>query len=225
MKRLISNEDIASMCLELSLLLHAGVSTGDALALLSEEGNRKGVLKAMAEQVDSGSALSAALRESKAFPIYVCGLVEVGERTGRTEEALSALSRYYEDRVRLNRRVRSALLYPAVMLALTTVQADTRLADASARAVTDYYAADCRAQEILARLRAGEIPEGVEIAGGVASCALPISDTQELQIEVRLDRLRSAVETDGYTILRWQAVPAGEWESDDSIDVWDGTVF
>ena len=111
------------------------------------------------------------------------------------------------------------------LLALTTVQADTRLADASARAVTDYYAADCRAQELLARLRAGEIPEGVEIAGGVASCALPISDTQELQIEVRLDRLRSAVETDGYTILRWQAVPAGEWESDDSIDVWDGTVF
>ena len=48
------------------------------------------------------------------------------------------------------------------LLALTTVQADNRLADASAKAVTDYYAADCRAQEILARLRNGERPEGVE---------------------------------------------------------------
>ena len=121
MKRLISNDDIASLCLELSLLLHAGVSTGDALSLLAEEGDREGVLKAMAEQVDSGETLSAALRESGAFPTYVCGLVEVGERTGRTEEALSALSRYYEDRVRLARRVRSALLYPAVMLALMLV--------------------------------------------------------------------------------------------------------
>ena len=118
MKRLISNDDIASLCLELALLLHAGVSTGDALSLLAKEGDRGGVLKAMAEQVDSGETLSAALRESGAFPTYVCGLVEVGERTGRTEEALSALSRYYEDRVRLARRVRSALLYPAVMLAL-----------------------------------------------------------------------------------------------------------
>ena len=121
MKHLISNDDIASLCLELSLLLHAGVSTGDALSLLAEEGDRGGVLKAMAEQVDSGETLSAALRESGAFPTYVCGLVEVGERTGRTEEALSALSRYYEDRVRLARRVRSALLYPAVMLALMLV--------------------------------------------------------------------------------------------------------
>ena len=121
MKRLISNDDIASLCLELSLLLHAGVSTGDALSLLAEEGDREGVLKAMAEQVDSGETLSAALRESGAFPTYVCGLVEVGERTGRTEEALSALSRYYEDRVRLARRVRSALLYPAVMLVLMLV--------------------------------------------------------------------------------------------------------
>ncbi|MCI8807002.1 MAG: type II secretion system F family protein [Oscillospiraceae bacterium] len=121
MKRLISNDDIASLCLELALLLHAGVSTGDALSLLAKEGDRRGMLKAMAEQVDSGETLSAALRESGAFPTYVCGLVEVGERTGRTEEALSALSRYYEDRVRLARRVRSALLYPAVMLALMLV--------------------------------------------------------------------------------------------------------
>ncbi len=121
MRRQISNDDIASLCLELSLLLHAGVSTGDALSLLSEEGDRRGMLKAMAERVDSGETLSAALRESGAFPTYVCGLVEVGERTGRTEEALSALSRYYEDRVRLSRRVRSALLYPAVMLALMLV--------------------------------------------------------------------------------------------------------
>ena len=121
MKQRISNEETASLCLELSMLLHAGVGTGDALALLSEEGERKGMLSAMAEQVDSGSTLSAALRESGVFPVYVCGLVEVGEQTGRTEEALAALSRYYEDRVRLTRRVRSALLYPAVMLALMLV--------------------------------------------------------------------------------------------------------
>jgi len=108
------------------------------------------------------------------------------------------------------------------LLALTTVQADTRLADASAKAVTDYYAADCRAQEILARLRNGERPEGVETAGAVASYTVPISDTQELQVEVLLDYLLLDMETDGYTVLRWQAMPAGEWEPDESLDVWDG---
>ena len=44
--------------------------------------------------------------------------MEVGEQSGRLEEALLALSRYYEYRTRLDRRVRSALLYPAVMLLL-----------------------------------------------------------------------------------------------------------
>lgn len=84
MKRQISNDEIASLCLELSLLLHAGVSTGGALSLLAEEGVHKNMLTNMADQVDSGSTLSTALRESEAFPVYVCGLVEVGERTGRT---------------------------------------------------------------------------------------------------------------------------------------------
>ncbi len=121
MKRKLSNDEIASLCLELSLLFHAGVSTGDALSLLAQEEEHRGMLSAMAEQVDGGKTLSTALRESGVFPVYVCGLVEVGERTGRTEEALAALSRYYEERVRIGRRVRSALLYPAVMLALMLV--------------------------------------------------------------------------------------------------------
>ena len=72
MRTVISNEDLASLCLELSLLFHAGVSTGDALSLLAEEGDRRSMLKAMAERVDSGETLSAALHEIGAFPAYVC---------------------------------------------------------------------------------------------------------------------------------------------------------
>jgi len=123
MKKLISNEEIASLCLELSLLLHAGVGVGDALALLAEESDEqfKQMLEEMARQVDDGASLSQAFKDSGRLPVYVCGLIEVGERSGKTEEALTALSRYYEDRVRLERRMRSALLYPAVMLVLMLV--------------------------------------------------------------------------------------------------------
>lgn len=119
----ISNEELAALCLELSMLFHAGVGTGDALTLLAEESAPadQAMLSAMADQVDCGSALSAAMREAGCFPAYVCGLVEVGERSGRLEEALAALSRYYESRVRLDRRVKSALLYPAVMMLLMLV--------------------------------------------------------------------------------------------------------
>ena len=115
----LSYEETAFLCQELSLLLHAGVGAGDGLSLLAEETREpegKSLLTNLARRVDEGGTLSAALRESGRFSDYVSGLVEVGEHAGRTEEALSALARYYEDRVRMDRRLRSALLYPAVLL-------------------------------------------------------------------------------------------------------------
>lgn len=121
MKAKLSKEDIAYLCMELSLLLHAGVSTGDALTLLSEDEGPEGIVSSLAESVDGGKPLSGAMEESSAFPVYVTGMVKAGEKTGRTEEALSALARYYEDRIRLDRRIRAALTYPAVMLALMLV--------------------------------------------------------------------------------------------------------
>lgn len=108
------------------------------------------------------------------------------------------------------------------LLALATVQADTRLADASAQAVADYYAADCRAQELLARLRRGERPEGVELLDHIARYAVPISDTQELQVEVELTE-EQGDRAGRWRVIRWQAVPSAAWEGDESLELWDGT--
>ena len=114
------------------------------------------------------------------------------------------------------------------LLSLSTVRADVRLAETSRQAVIDYYAADARAQEILARLRAGEFPENVDIAradyaawtGGPGwseySYAVSISDTQELQVAVRIDT------PNDYKVLRYQVVNTGEWSFDDGLDIWDG---
>lgn len=111
------------------------------------------------------------------------------------------------------------------LLSLTTVQADARLAEASARAVEEYYAADCAAQEILARLRNGETPVEAEShsydswhRGTRYTYAVPISESQELQVEVLLDG-------EDCEILCWQAQYTGEWETVEGLDLWDGTLF
>lgn len=101
------------------------------------------------------------------------------------------------------------------LLSLSTVQADRRLADASAQSVADYYAADCRAQQILAQLRQGETPQGVEQEGSIFRYTTPISETQLLSVAVRLTGR-------DYEILEWQAGSASQWQADDSLDVWDG---
>lgn len=112
------------------------------------------------------------------------------------------------------------------LLGLSTVRADERLSDASLQATKDYYAADCQAQEILARIRNGEVPEGVQMAmtglnsfETYALYAVPISDTQELQVTVLVE---NELTGESWRVLRWQAAPTGEWEGDDSLHLWDG---
>lgn len=115
------------------------------------------------------------------------------------------------------------------LLSMSTVQADRRLSDASAQAVRDYYEADAQAEEILARLRRGEVPDGVTVtelalSSGegdgwpAAQYVCPISDTQVLRVQVVFPHGLG----DEYKILRWQAVFADEWVPDDQINVWDG---
>lgn len=102
------------------------------------------------------------------------------------------------------------------LLSLSTVRADSSLSEATAKGVYDYYAADGRAQEILARLRFGELPDGVTVEGDLCRYIVPISETQELRVEVEV---RS---TNDYTVLRWQTVAVGDRDYDDGPDLWDG---
>ena len=117
----LNSEQISALCMELSLLVHAGVGVGDGLSLLAEEADcleDRAMLTRMAGQVDEGASLAAALRSSGCFPDYVASLAEVGQRSGHMEEALTALADYYDGRCRMEHRLRSALLYPAVLLLL-----------------------------------------------------------------------------------------------------------
>ena len=105
----------------------------------------------------------------------------------------------------------------SALLSLSTVQANGRLADASVAAVSAYYQADCQAEAVLARLRSGQVPEGVAADGDTYTYTCPISDTQSLEVRVRL-------EGDSWTVLRWQAVSTVEWEAEDSLDLWSGVM-
>jgi len=105
------------------------------------------------------------------------------------------------------------------LLSLSTVLSDKRLSDSSIAAVENYYAADVRAEEILAQIRQGDVPEEVSVEGRTYSYTCPISETQDLSVVVR------AEEDGSYTILSWEAVSTLVWESDSGLDVWDGVIF
>lgn len=101
------------------------------------------------------------------------------------------------------------------LLSISTVQANKRLSEASAKSVAAYYEADYKAQKIFARIRAGEVPEGVTTVGGQYTYQCPVSDSQAIEVAVS--------RTDGqWRILRWELIQTKEWNTNESLNVWDG---
>ena len=115
--------EIADLCRRLAMLVHAGIGLADGIFLLTQEekDRLRNLLQSLGTQMDAGASLSDAMEKSGAFPACVTGMVAMGERSGSMEEVLSALAQFYEQRSRSSRRIKSALAYPAVLLALMLV--------------------------------------------------------------------------------------------------------
>ena len=98
------------------------------------------------------------------------------------------------------------------VLSLSTVLADVRLAEALNAGIDDWYAADSKAEEILAALREESAAAAAE---SVHSFTVPVSDTTELYVTAELH--------DGdYKILQWQTKYSAGRASEDLLQVWQG---
>lgn len=100
------------------------------------------------------------------------------------------------------------------LLSLSTVLAEQRLSQAHAQAAEDWYGADLRAQEMFARLRAGETVEGVEQRGSEYTYSVPVSEHQTLLVILKKNK-------DGWEVLSWQTLAHPE-DGDTALPVWQG---
>lgn len=101
------------------------------------------------------------------------------------------------------------------LLSLSTAKADYMLSEKSVKAVRDYYEADTQAEEILAQIRQGQVPDGVIQDGDRYSYACPVDKNQQLTVEIEYKDA-------SYRILKWRKEYTGEWKPDEKIEVWDG---
>ena len=101
------------------------------------------------------------------------------------------------------------------LLSLSSALADRRLSDAAAKSVQAYYAADAQAEELFARLRAGEMPPQVQADGTSYAYTCPVSEKQQLQV-------RLLHENNTWTVLQWQLTVTENESQDADLPVWDG---
>ncbi len=108
-------------CRELYQLVRAGIPLGEGLSMLREDERDpavQGWLDALCRSLEEGAPLSAALRETGAFPVYMADMVALAEGTGKLQDVLLALARHYDRQQRLAADVRSALVVPLTLLAV-----------------------------------------------------------------------------------------------------------
>ena len=118
-RRGLENSYLSVFCMELSMLLDAGVTPADGiLMLLDDESSDDGkkVLRSILDALDDGEMFSEALRKGGFFPSYMVSMVEIGEKTGHMASTLKALSAYYDRQERLELSIKNATLYPSILL-------------------------------------------------------------------------------------------------------------
>jgi type IV pilus assembly protein PilC len=123
-KQTLDAEYLSSFAQELALTLHDGIAPADALSLLRAEEpdpNAKELLLALHDAADKGDYLYSAMEKNGSFPDYFVHMVRLGETTGRLEDALGALSRYYERQESMRRSIRSAVAYPSLLLVMMLI--------------------------------------------------------------------------------------------------------
>jgi type IV pilus assembly protein PilC len=98
------------------------VQSLDILAIQHENKNFQQILKTVKDDVEAGSTFAAALgRHPKVFPELYVNLVVAGEEGGILDNILLRLSNYIEKAVSLKKKVRSALVYPTVIIAVAVL--------------------------------------------------------------------------------------------------------
>ncbi|MBT3191880.1 MAG: type II secretion system F family protein [Verrucomicrobia bacterium] len=116
----LRNVDLARFARTFALLIDSGVSV-DRVLKLSGNAIHNAVMRGEVEAVRArtvthGMTLSASVKASACFPPFVGNMLAVGEETGRIDESLNEVARFYEGCVDRQSRMATSLIEPVLLL-------------------------------------------------------------------------------------------------------------
>jgi type IV pilus assembly protein PilC len=118
----VKAKELAIFTRQFSVMIDAGLPLVQCLEILAGQQENKMFQKVLTNtrsSVEGGATLSAAMRQSpKVFDALYVNMVEAGETGGILDTILQRLSSYIEKNVKLQRAVKSALVYPIGVLTI-----------------------------------------------------------------------------------------------------------
>jgi type IV pilus assembly protein PilC len=116
----ISTKQLCTFTRQLSTLQDAGLPILRSLKILHGQckpGVLKNSLEDVVEDIESGATLSDAFaKHPKAFDKLYCNMIKAGEAGGALEAILQRLADFKEKSQSLKRRIKSAMVYPLVVI-------------------------------------------------------------------------------------------------------------
>ena len=112
-------KSVVVFCRQLGTMVASGIPIVQALDMLqSKADNKKSkkIFRNIYEEVQKGNSLSKAMQLQKgAFPELLTNMVMAGEMGGTLDQSLGRMSVHYEKEQKLNNKVRTASIYPAIL--------------------------------------------------------------------------------------------------------------
>src|SRR5829696_1447584 len=110
---------------QLATMIESGVSVVAALVTLEEQTDDKYLAEVLAEvraDVEGGMVFSSALaRHPKVFNRLFIAMVEAGESSGTLDTVLDRIATQIEKETQIKRRVKGAMVYPAVVITFASL--------------------------------------------------------------------------------------------------------
>ncbi len=121
-RRSVAAKDVALFTREFSTLVGAGVALDRVLAMLIGLAGKPALREVLTDvhgRVEGGAAIADALEaHPQAFPPFYVNMIRAGEASGQLDAVLKRLAEFLERSRELNSTVRSALVYPAVLIGM-----------------------------------------------------------------------------------------------------------
>jgi type IV pilus assembly protein PilC len=121
----VKREEIMHLSRQLGAFIRAGLPLTDAVRILGVEARNPSVRRMM-HDVETGLRRGETLsdcfdRHPQIFPEFYRGILRSAELTGQLDTVLDQLARYLERDLEAGRKVKSALVYPSMIAALSVV--------------------------------------------------------------------------------------------------------
>jgi len=121
----ITAKDVVIFTRQFSTMIDAGLPLVQGLTILAEQTENKtfqNVLKRVTKDVEGGSSLAEALKKHpKVFDALYVNLVAAGEIGGILDTILQRLAAYIEKAEKLKTRIKGAMTYPIIVVAIAVL--------------------------------------------------------------------------------------------------------